>query len=116
MDIEFFDSVEQNYNKSPQYYREEFRDLIKSRRVALGMWPTEALLAAGGGIYKVKADPKKWQKNSNPIEVMKAQSISPDDSEIEIRFHNSWQFDGNFSANFVVHFKHGVATDILEID
>lgn len=42
MDKEFFDSVEQNYNKSPQYYREEFRDLIKSRRVALGMWPTEA--------------------------------------------------------------------------
>lgn len=37
--------------RAPKYYREQFREPIKARKVVLGMWPREALLAAGGGVY-----------------------------------------------------------------
>jgi hypothetical protein len=82
MDKEFIDFVDQNFSRAPKYYREQFREAIITRKVVLGMWPTEVLLAAGNGVYRVKADPKIWKKNSNPIDVMKAQGISPDESEV----------------------------------
>lgn len=80
------------------------------------MWPTEALLAGGGGIYKVKADEKIWPKGSDPLKVMQAQSTEPDDSAIEITFKNSWQFEGYGTSIFVVTFKNGLAVDIKNIN
>lgn len=116
MDKEFIDKVDQSFSRAPKHYREQFREAIRTRKVELGMWPTEVLLAAGGGVYRVKADPKIWEKNSDPLKVMRAQSISPDESEIEIRFQNSWQFEGGIPTKFIVNFKHGVVTDIVKTE
>ena len=67
-----------------------------------------------GGVYKVKSDESVWPKGSNPMEVMRAQSLAPDDSDIKITFQNSQQFENGQLRKFMVCFDHGVVTDIKE--
>ncbi|MCB2261718.1 MAG: hypothetical protein LGR52_02075 [Candidatus Thiosymbion ectosymbiont of Robbea hypermnestra] len=106
--------VDKEYSEVPECYREKFRESIYIRKVVEGMWPTEVLLAGGGGLYRVKADDKKWEKGSNPMVVMKAQCTEPDNSEIEIDFQNSYQFAAGDVRKFTVRFKNGIAVEIKE--
>ncbi len=100
--------VDKRYAEDSECFREEFRESIYKRVVVKGMWPAEAFLAGGGGIYRVKADPKKWEKRAYPRLVMKAQCTDPDDSEIEIDFRNSSQYSGGVVRKFTVRFENGV--------
>lgn len=111
-DKKHIDLVQKKYQESPTLFRNEFRDFIEKRVVVKGMWPTEALLAGGGGVYKIKADPAIWEKNSDPFDVMNAQCVNPDNSQIEIAFKNHWQFQGGVNSGFVVRFSNGVVVDI----
>jgi uncharacterized linocin/CFP29 family protein len=106
--------VDKEYSEAPECYREKFRESIYSRKVVEGMWPTEALLAGGGGLYRVKADEKKWEKGSNPMIVLKAQCTEPDNSEIEIDFQNSYQFTDGVVKKFTTRFEKGIAVEIKE--
>lgn len=108
--------VAKNYSDSPQYFRKEFREAINNRKVVIGMWPTEALLAGGGGVYKVRADGHFWPKGSDPFEVLKAQSIRPDNTEIEIVFENNFQFQSAKTCKFSVRFKNGLVVNIEKIN
>lgn len=106
--------VDKEYLGAPDCFREEFRESIYNRVVVEGMWPTEALLAGGGGIYRVKADPKKWERGANPMLVMKTQCTDPDDSKIEIDFQNSYQFPDAVVRKFTVRFEQGLLIEIKE--
>ena len=108
--------VAEKYRESPECYRQEFRNAIDKRVVVKGMWPTEAFLAGGGGVYRVKADPKIWgERGYNPLEVMRAQCANPDESRIEIDFRNFWQFSSGEVRKFTVRFEHGFVTEIEEV-
>ena len=100
--------VEENYKSNPEYYRNEFKSHIIDGKIVKGMWPTEALLAGGGGTYRVKADKNVWPENSDPIRVMQRQSINQDESEISIQFCNKSQFSSNKDVIFEVIFKTGI--------
>lgn len=50
MQENYRDMVDREYILAPEYYRQEFIDSINKRVVVQGMWPTEALLAGGGGV------------------------------------------------------------------
>lgn len=107
-------TVTENYNNAGDYFRVEFKDAIIKRVVSIGMWPTEALLAGGGGIYRVKADENHWAKNSNPMQVMRAQSLNPDESSIEIDFYNDYQFGKETPQKFTAYFECGICVEIKE--
>ena len=106
--------VSENYKDAPEYFCSKFREDILQGKIVKGMWPTETLLAGGGGVYKVKEDVNVWSKGSNPMEVMKAQSLKPDNSAIEITFQNSNQFIQDKPCKFTVFFGQGVVVDIKE--
>lgn len=106
--------VDNQYYNCPEYYREEFRDDVECGKVVLGMWPTEALLAGGGGIFRVDADPLKWDSNYDPVIVMKSQCQFPDESKIEIDFQNHSQGGDKLIRKFTVQFVKGVAKTIKE--
>jgi hypothetical protein len=103
------DQIEENYKSSPEYYREKYKSYIFDGKIVKGMWPTEALLAGGGGTYRVKADKNVWPENSDPIRVMQSQSINQDGSEITIQFCNKSQFSSDEDVIFEVIFKMGIA-------
>lgn len=102
-------------NNNPQYYRDEYRSSILEEKVMCGMNPVEALLASGGGVYKVKADSSIWTQRINPIEVLIAQCNNPDNSHIEIIGKNCSQFNSNNSRSFKVSFQLGRVDQIKEI-
>jgi hypothetical protein len=99
--------IENNYKLDPKHYREKYKDYIIQGKIVEGMWPTEALLAGGGGTYRVKADKNVWPENSDPIRVMQNQSIKQDESEIIIQFCNKSQFSSENDVIFEVIFKMG---------
>nr|VFK19799.1 MAG: hypothetical protein BECKLFY1418C_GA0070996_10639 [Candidatus Kentron sp. LFY] len=106
--------VIKNYKETPEYFRPKFRESIMQRKVVIGMWPTEALLAGGGGIYRVKADKNFWPKNSDPMQVMRDQSLHPDNSHIEITFHNTHQFSQDKLRKFTAYFEQGMCVEIKD--
>ena len=71
------------------------------------MTPFEARLAGGAFAYKVVADKTKWSEQSDPLKVMWAQSMQPDNSEIWMIFNNSSQFLGDGKTQFRVYFERG---------
>lgn len=88
---------------------------ILAQRVALGMSPYEAKLAAGGAYYKVEADAKVWPPNSDPEQVMARQSIQPDDSKIWMSFQTATQFPGEGEQRFSVYFERGRVVQIKKL-
>jgi hypothetical protein len=106
------DIVEKEYKFHKKYYREKYKESILQQKIVKGMWPTEAFLAGGGGIYRVKADRNVWPERSNPIRVMQRQSIQQDESEITIQFCNTSQFSSNNIIIFEVIFENGIVNNI----
>ena len=101
--------------KHPELFPENRRPSILKGIIELGMTPFEAKLAGGAFAFKVGADPSRWQPNADPYNVMWAQSISPDNSEITMTFNNSTQFGDSSICMFRVCFTKGCATLIEKV-
>lgn len=80
------------------------------------MTPDEAHMAGGSFAYKVVADQTRWPENSDPLEVIWAQSTQPDDSEIWMMFKNETQFPGAGEVPFRVTFSRGRAVSIERLE
>jgi hypothetical protein len=91
------------------------RDAILQHRVILGMFPDEAAAAAGQFAYAVKVDKARWGDSYDTWQVIYAQRAHPDDSEIELNFWTSTQFDTTNVVGFKVVFEHGRAVSITRI-
>ena len=71
------------------------------------MCPQQAFAAAGlPRLYKVRPDPK-WNPDTPPPVIISAQCEHPDESLIEVWFHNRKQFPGDAESRFRVLFERG---------
>lgn len=109
--LAFFHEIK---SKHPNSYRKEFEDDIEKGVIVLGMTPFEAKLAGGAFYYNVQADPTVWKEHSNPMQVMWAQSDTPDNSQIEMIFQNETQ-DKGILTKFQVNFNKGLVAQINNI-
>ena len=93
---------------------EEMKAAIRSGVVIVGMCPLQAFAAAGlPGPYKVKVDQSVWGPGPVfPPKVVTAQCDNPDGSEIELKFRNATQFDGDAPVVFNVKFVRGKVVEI----
>ncbi|ACA13139.1 hypothetical protein [Xylella fastidiosa] len=108
--------AESMFKEHPEIFPKERRSSILHGIILLGMTPFEAKLAGGAFFYKVTADTSRWPEHSDPMKVMWAQSIKPDNSEIWMTFKNAYQFPGEGDIPFRVHFKKGHAVNIEKLD
>ncbi len=92
------------------------QEKILLQQVVLGMSPYDAHLAAGAFSFEVGADQTKWGRNSDPRQVMWAQSQQPDDSRIRMIFKNPSQFPDVGLQRFAVTFVKGRATAIDKME
>lgn len=103
------------FAEHPEYFPEKRRSSILNGIVTLGMTPYEAKLAGGAFFYAVTADKSKWPDGSDPLDVMWAQSMNPDNSEIKMTFKNASQFPKKDETSFCVYFKNGHAIKIEKL-
>lgn len=109
------DYARRMFIQHPEHFPEERRAAILNGQVTLGMAPFEARLAGGAFTYEVTADPLKWKPHTNPLDVMWAQSASPDDSRIVMSFTNASQYPGEPPWLFKVVFERGRAVSIDKV-
>ena len=95
------------FTQEPDFFREERRASILKGVVEIGMSPHEARLAGGAFFYRVVADTSKWPEHSDPMRVIWAQTMHPDNSEITMTFKNSSQSPKCEEMAFEVHFVKG---------
>jgi hypothetical protein len=70
-----------------------FKEGIRSGIVVMGMCPLQAFAVAGlPGPYMVRRDRSKWSGDIPPPEIIEAQCEAPDESVLELMFHNKTQF------------------------
>jgi hypothetical protein len=100
------------FKQYPEHFPEHRRSAILRGVVEFGMTPFEAKLAGGAFAYMVIADPARWPEHSDPMNVMWAQSVSPDNSEIWMTFKNMTQFPGQADRMFRVYFEQSKAMKI----
>lgn len=103
----------QIFKEHPDKIPLEIQEKILANQVVLGMAPYDAYLAAGAFAFKVIADPAKWKSNADPYQVMWAQSLQPDDSQIWMTFRNDTQYAGEGAVSFRVFCRGG---RVLEIE
>jgi hypothetical protein len=109
------DYAQTMFEQNPELFPQDRRTNILNGVVTLGMTPFEARLAGGAFSYKVIADATRWSKHSDPLEVMWAQSMQSDDSEIWMFFRNKTQIGTQQEISFRVYFQHGRATSIEKL-
>lgn len=97
--------------KYGEYIPLDKQKAILNQKVVIGMSPYEAKLAAGAFKYGLQADPK-WPPNTDPLRIIYAQSLHPDDSKIFMIFETETQFPGEGRVAFRVDFKRGKAVKI----
>lgn len=95
----------------------ELEDMTKTRRtkmteITLGMNPYEAHLAGGAYAFRVIADPKHWKEDADPYNVIQAQTLNPDDSQIWMTFQNETQYPNEGLQAFQVTFQQGKVVEI----
>ena len=93
----------------------EIQESILAQRVILGMAPYDAHLAAGAYSFQVRADPTKWPKGYNPHDVIAAQTLHPDNSQIWMIFSNAQQFPEKGLTRFKVYVKGGRVCEIVDM-
>lgn len=103
------------FAQHPELFPEDRRKSILDGVIVLGMTPFEAKLAGGAFAYKVVPDKTLWPDNSDPIQVMWAQSLKVDNSEIWMVFKNSSQYSGQSDTSFRVYFERGSAIKIEKL-
>jgi len=110
--LEYAKGVIRNYgDKIPPQVQKD----ILAQKITLGMPPYEASLAAGAYVFQVIADPAKWPKNADPYNVIQAQTLHPDDSQIWLTFKTATQFPDKGMTQFKVFFRGGKALKIEEL-
>lgn len=89
---------------------DEIKAAIKSKKVIKGMCPLQAFAAAGfPGPYFVEHDRDKWGEIPDPPMIINMQCKEPDNSIIELKFHNATQYSDQGETTFRVKFVKGVA-------
>jgi hypothetical protein len=104
------------FKNYPERFPEERRGAILEGRFLLGMAPVEAHMTGGAFTYQVIADEKVWPPNSDPIQVMWAQSIKADDSKIIMRFEDEGLFRQGKVGIIAVTFERGLAVKIEKVE
>jgi ATP-dependent protease Clp ATPase subunit len=95
---------------------EKAKKYILEQKVILGMSPYEASLAGGTFSLKIEADPKIWQPQTDPKEVLLKQSANPDNSKIWMIFNTATQFPDEGKKQFRVFFTMGKAQKITRLE
>ena len=88
------------------------QEVAKSGEITLGMNPYEAHLAGGAYAFRVIADPKHWKEDADPYNVIQAQILNPDDSQIWMTFQNETQYPNEGLQTFQVTFQQGKVVEI----
>jgi len=91
------------------------REAILQHRVILGMFPDEAIAAAGTFASAVKADKARWGEKYDSWQVIRSERAHPDDSYIDLVFWTRTQFDTPERVGFKVVFSHGRAVSITRL-
>jgi hypothetical protein len=104
------------FDAYPDLYPKAMREDIIKGTVPLGMAPYAAYLAAGAFYYKVVADTAIWRSGTDPMQVMWAQTLKPDQSEIWMNFKNKTQFSSTQDIQFRVYFKNGRSIKIEKLN
>lgn len=107
--------VLQIFKDYPDKISPTIQERILAEQIVLGMTPYDAYLAAGAFVFKVIADPAKWEANADPYNVMWAQSTQADDSQIWMTFENDTQYPAEGKQSFRVFFKGGEAVEIEKL-
>lgn len=106
----------QIFKEYPDKISPVIQEKILANQIILGMTPYDCYLAGGAFMFKVSADTAKWGKNADPYDVMWAQSVTPDDSEIWMTFETETQYPGEGRKQFQVHFQKGKAVEIVKLE
>ena len=93
----------------------EIKKAIEEKKIIVGMNTVEAAKAGGSYFFRVIADPKVWDEDTDPNIVIKAQVEKPDDSKIWMTFQNTTQFNTKKPQTFQVEFKKGRVVKITRI-
>lgn len=100
----------------PDWVAAKYKDSVLAGRVELGMTPYEAKLAGGAFFFNVSADKERWGRGADPYDVMWAQTLRPDNSEITMTFKTSTQFLTTEETIFRVFFDKGRAVKIEKVE
>ena len=109
------DSMEQIFIAHPEKFSSEIIAAYRAKRIVPGMDPYLASRAGGAYQYRVEADPAKWATDYDPLRVIQAQAMHPDQSKIWMTFENSTQFPGQAGTRFKVTVEHGTVVAIEKI-
>lgn len=109
------DEILQVFKDYPDKISPAIQEKILAEEIAIGMTPYDAHLAAGAFAFKVIADPAKWENNADPYNVMWAQSVNPDESQIWMTFENDTQYPSEGKQSFRVFFQGGKALEIKKL-
>lgn len=105
------DDMEKVFKDHPEKFSAEMIAAYRAHRIIEGMDPYLASKAGGAFQYRVDAD-HKWPKATDPLRIIFAQAMHPDDSKIWMTFENSTQFPAQGQVRFAVIVEHGVVTRI----
>ena len=108
-------SFNQRYVAGRRKLDPKTREAILEHRVILGMFPDEAIAAAGTFASMVKADKARWGENYDSWQVIRSERAHPDDSYIDLVFWTRAQFDTAEPVGFKVVFSHGRAVSITRL-
>lgn len=100
------------FAEQPNMFLPEIRDAILASRVVPGMTPYDVHLAVGAFCFRVMADPEVWSGSTNPWDVMWAQTLHPDQSEILLVFDSASQQPELGLRRFQVFIRGGKARSI----
>jgi len=89
------------------------RRAILAGKVAIGMAPEEARVAAGACVILVSPRDPKWPEGTSPMQIAIAQRLHPDSSGIMMRFCTAQQFNTREPEYFNVYFEKGRALRIV---
>ncbi len=86
----------------------EIKTAITNGKVEVGMSPGQVFAAIGlPGPYMVQSDEAVWEQGVPPPVIINAQNENPDNSIIELLFHNQTHFETDEKISICVRFEKG---------
>lgn len=108
------DEMEKVFKDHPEKFSTEVVAAYRARRIVEGMDPY--LASKAGGAFQYRVDPDhKWSPATDPLRIIFAQAMHPDDSKIWMTFENSTQFPERGLVRFAATVEHGVVTRIAPV-
>lgn len=96
-------------------YSENIQKSISEGEIIKGMDTYATSLAGGAYFYRVMADETVWDKDTNPLLIIRAQVSKPDNSPIWMTFQNTTQYPQKGLQTFQVEFQRGKVININNI-